>query len=146
MIYKDIVVLESETKKIYGLRVRTGGLMGTDVIISEDGSMESKDGWKQVDISGFLLCYRTYKIMKQVADRLEKENQPWFDIRTRMNEADVPYPYTLGIICEKSKLNELDEFLNDWEGFDGGLEDVDIYNGETRIKELLEMTPIEVQK
>lgn len=145
MIYKDIVVLESETKKIYGLRVRTGGLMGTDVIISEDGSMESQDGWKQVDISGFLLCYRTYKTMKQVADRLEKENQPWFDIRTRMNETDVPYPYTLGIICEKSKLNELDEFLADWEGFGKEMSDVDIYAGEERIKELLEMSPVEVR-
>lgn len=145
MIYKDIVTLESETQKLYGLRVRTGGLMVTDVIISEDGSMESQPGWKLAEVSGFLLCYRTYTKMKQVADRLEKENQPWFDIRTRMNEQDVPYPYTLGIICEKSRLNELDEFLADWEGFGKEMGDVDIYAGEERIKDLLEMSPVEAR-
>ncbi len=139
MIYKDIVVLEHENNRLYGLRVRTGGLTGMGVVISEDGSLDTKQDWKSVDVSGFLLCYRTYRKMKQIKDLLEKENQSWFDVRARKNENDVPYPYTVGIICEKSKLNELDEFLVDWDGFGSGIDDVDIYAGEVRIKDLLEM-------
>ncbi len=145
MLSKDIVVLESKNKNIYGLRVRSGGLKGTEVIISETGKLENQSGWKLADVSGLLLCFRTTDRMKQVADELEKENQQWFEIRTRKNEQEVPYPYTVGIICEKSKLNELDRFLAGWKGFGSGRDyvDMDIYAGETRIKNFLEMSLIE---
>jgi hypothetical protein len=88
-------------------------------------------------MTGILLCYQTRDEMMEVYERLKALNLPEVFIEKAYNQQDVPYRWTIGIICkDKKKLGEVDKYLVE-NKIDTG--EADTYGGELRIRQFFEM-------
>lgn len=88
-------------------------------------------------MTGILFCYQTRDEMMEVYERLKGLNPPEVFIEKAYNQQDVPYRWTIAVICkDKKKLGEVDKYLVENKIYTG---EADIYNGEVRIRQFFEM-------
>ncbi len=98
---------------------------------------------QEIKLTGFLLCYKTKPEMETVYKRLKDLKLPEADVKKSWNPVDVPYPWTVAVICkDRKRLDEVDAILVEKNVVLGG---ADSYTGELRILEFLRMLPLDVE-
>lgn len=97
---------------------------------------------KPIRFSGFLFCYQSQEELNEIYNRIKDEEIPNATVRRGLNQNDVPYPWTLAIICPHGKIKELDEVLcTGLSHFNFGA--ADSYCGEERIQDFFKMIPLD---
>lgn len=106
-----VMAILTGDEPVYGITVKFSNKPGI-VVRAEDGRVYTTNHWVAVEKTTFLLRYLTEREMLATTERFFEVREKWFDIRMRKNNMDdVQYPYVLALICDATRLRELDHLV-----------------------------------